>query len=142
MRRNCSSQFPPEATNAYLERIVSLEVRLAVRSNTLAQQLAQYQEPVPLDSLKAVATQLRKEGSPVSARRVLEYVYLHELNAGRLDMSNFLGLAEVRLGDNDVPAALQILRRMTLITGENFAASGPAAALLEQTGHSKRPRNS
>jgi hypothetical protein len=131
------AQLPPEATNAFLERIVSLEVRLAVRSNSLARQLALYQEPVPLDALKAAATELRKEASPVSARKVLEYVYLHELNAGRLDMSNFLGLAEVRLGDNDIPAALQILRRMTLITGENFAALAPAASLLEQTGHPK-----
>ena len=131
------AQVPSEAANSYLERIVSLEIRLAVRSNTLARQLTKYEEPVPLESLRTVATQLRKEGSPVSARRVFEYVYLHELNAGRLDMSNFLGLAEVRIGDNDIPAALQILRRMTLITGENFAALDPAAALLEQTGHRK-----
>ena len=38
----------------------------------------------------------------------------------------------------DIPIALRkSLRRMTLITGENFAAFAPAAALLEQTGHPK-----
>lgn len=130
------AQLPPEA-NVYLDRIVSLEVRLAVRSNTLAQRLARYQEPIPLNFLRSAATELVREGSPVSARRILEFVYQHEINAGNLNMANFLGLAEVRLGDNDIPGALQILRRMTLICGENFTALGHAAELLERTGHPK-----
>jgi hypothetical protein len=136
------AQIPPEASNAYLERIVSLEIRLAVRSNSLAKQLAQYEEPVPIDSLRTAAAGLRRESNAVSARRVLEYIYLHELNAGRLDMSNFLGLAEVRLGDNDVPGAVQLLRRMVLVSppppeGDLFGALEPAASLLEQNGHPK-----
>ena len=135
------AQVPPEASNAYLERIVSLEIRLAVRSNTLAKQLAQYEEPVPIDSLRAAAAELRRESNPAAGRRVLEYVYLHELNAGRLDMSNFLGLAEVRLGDNDVAGAVQLLRRMVLVSpppqGEVFGTLEPAAGLLEQNGHAK-----
>jgi hypothetical protein len=140
--RQILAQIPAEAKNAYLERIVSLEVRLAVRSNTLARQLAQYEEPVPIDSLRTAAAELRRESNDAASRRVLEFVYLHELNAGRLDMSTFLGLAEVRLGDNDVPGAVQLLRRMSLVSPP-FAESGifgalePAASLLEQNGHPK-----
>jgi cellulose synthase operon protein C len=136
------AQIPVEARIAYQERIVSLEIRLAVRSNSLAKQLAQYEEPVPIDSLRAAAAELQRESNPAPARRVLEYVYLHELNVGRLDMSNFLGLAEVRLGDNDVPAAVQLLRRMALVSpppheGGFFDELEPAASLLEQNGHPK-----
>ena len=41
------AQVPAEARDVYLEKIVSLEIRLAVRSNSLAKQLTHYEEPIP-----------------------------------------------------------------------------------------------
>src|SRR5262249_36578186 len=66
---------------------------------------------------------------------VREFVYQHELRAGNLDAVNFLGLAEIRLAHKDLPAAMTLLRRMTLVSGAPFSAYEPAAALLEKTGH-------
>jgi hypothetical protein len=135
--RDLLAQIPEEARKPYGEHLVFLEIRLANRFNRLLQQLAQYQEPLPLDSLKLAAGVLVSDSAPVAARQVLTFVYQHQLAAGSLDMATFLGLAEVKIADNDVPAALQLLRRMTLVSGSEFEGFEPAAALLERTGHTK-----
>jgi hypothetical protein len=57
------------------------------------------------------------------------------LSAGDLGATNFLGLAEIRLQENNLARALTLLRRMVLISGEGFANLDPAAVLLEKTGH-------
>jgi len=59
------------------------------------------------------------------------------LSAGDLDASTFLGLAEIRLQENDTNGAMLLLRRMTLVSGEVFGTLDPAAALLEKTGHAE-----
>ena len=41
----------------------------------------------------------------------------------------------MKLEDNDTAAAMALLRRMALISGEPFTGLDPAAALLEKTGH-------
>ncbi len=135
--RDLLAQIPVEARGPYGEHLVILEIRIANRFNTLAQQLVKYQEPVPLDAIRLAANALVSDAAPVAARQVLTYVYEHQLNAGSLDMATFLGLAEVKLADNDVPAALTLLRRMTLVSGANFEGFEPAASLLERTGHTK-----
>ncbi len=115
--------------------VVEMEIRVAARMGTLAAQLAKYPEPAPLESLRGAANVLAEKGDAVSARRVLEFVYTSQLNAGLLDPSAFLGLAEVKLEDKNLPAAMTLLRRMVLITGEPFSGLDPAAALLERTNH-------
>jgi hypothetical protein len=66
---------------------------------------------------------------------VLEFVYTSQMKAGNLDQAAFLGLAEVKLQDNDTAGAMALLRRMVLISGEPFSGLDPAAALLERTHH-------
>jgi Tfp pilus assembly protein PilF len=135
--RDLLAQIPEEARRPYGEHLVLLEIRVANRFNVIAQQLAKYQEPLPLDSLKLAAGALVSDSAPVAALQVLTFVYQHQLAAGSLDMATFLGLADVKLADNDVPGALQLLRRMTLVSGANFEGYEPAADLLERTGHTK-----
>jgi Flp pilus assembly protein TadD len=122
-------QKPNDAT------IVELEIRLAARTQSLAVQLAKYHDPLPLEPLRNAANTLLEEGDAVSSRRVLEFVYTNQMKTGNLDEATFLGLAEVRLEDKDTAAAMALLRRMVLISGEPFTGLDPAAALLERTKH-------
>lgn len=115
--------------------VIEMEIRLAARAGTLAAQLEKYPEPLPLEILRGAANILAEKGDAAAARRVLEFIYSHQLDAGSLDQAVFLGLAEVKLANNDLPAAMTLLRRMVLITGEPFSGLNPAAALLERTKH-------
>jgi hypothetical protein len=115
--------------------VVELEVRLAARTRALTAQLVKYRDPLPLDQLRNAANTLAEEGDAVSARRVLEFIYASQMKAGNLDQATFLGLAEVRIQDNDLAGAMALLRRMVLISGEPFTGLDPAAALLERTQH-------
>jgi tetratricopeptide (TPR) repeat protein len=117
--------------------IIELELRLAARTHSLAAQLAKYRDPLPFEALRNAANDLVEEGDAVSARRVLEFVYSNQMKAGNLDQTTFLGLAEVKLEDNDVAGAMTLLRRMVLISGEPFTGLDPAAALLERTHHAR-----
>jgi hypothetical protein len=112
-----------------------LEIRFAARTNSIASQLAKYQDPLPLESLRNAANTLREEGDAVSSRRVLEFVYTSQMKAGNLDQATFLGLAEVKLEDKDIAGAMALLRRMVLISGEPFTGLDPSATLLERTHH-------
>jgi hypothetical protein len=115
--------------------IVELEIRVAARTRSLAAQLAKYQDPLPIDQLRYAANTLAEEGDAASSRRVLEFLYNSQMKAGNLDQATFLGLAEVKLQDNDTAGAMALLRRMVLISGEPFTGLDPAAALLERTRH-------
>jgi hypothetical protein len=131
----------PAAARAFRSRdLITLEIRVAARTNTLAAQLAKYPSPTPAvylwDALRDAANVLAEDGDAASSRRVMEFVYTNQMKAGNLDQANFLGLAEIKLaGDQDVPAAMALLRRMVLISGEPFTGLDPAAALLERTHH-------
>ena len=124
-----------EARKARMREVFPLELRVAARAGTLAAVLARYDSTVSMAILRDAAAQLVKDGDAASARRVLELVYLRELKAGKLDASNFLGLAEIRLEEKDTAAALALLRRMVLVSGEAFSGLEPAAALLGKTGY-------
>jgi tetratricopeptide (TPR) repeat protein len=75
-------------------------------------------------------------GDKVSAQKILEIVFNREIEQHNLNASNLLGLAEIRLDRNDLPGALTLLRRMTLVVGEPFQNHEAAAALLERKGRS------
>jgi Flp pilus assembly protein TadD len=115
--------------------IVELEIRLAARTHSLAAQLAKYRDPLPLEALRNSANTLLEEGDATSSRRVLEFVYTNQIKTGSFEQATVLGLAEVKIEDNDLPAAMTLLRRMVLISGEPFTGLDPAAALLERTHH-------
>jgi len=133
--RQVLAMLPLEARSFRTNDLISLEIRLAARTNSLAAQLSKYPDPAPIEALRNAANLLTEDGDAASSRRVLEFVYTNQLKAGNLDQTTFLGLAEVRLGDADTAAALALLRRMVLISGESFTGLDPAAALLERTHH-------
>lgn len=117
-----------------------VEVRLAVGSGTLAALLDRYRaepEAAPgAESLRQIAAALRNENQDAAARALLAFTYDRELREGRLDASNFLGLAEVRLQENDTAAALALLNRMALVLPDGFDTLPRAAELLAQAGKS------
>ena len=128
-----------EARKERVREIIPLELRVAARAGTLAAQLARYDAPATMEILRDAAVQLTKDGDPASARRVLQFAYSRELKAGNLETSNFVGLAEIRIEEKDLSGALELLRRMTRVSGDGFDLFKPldsAAALLEKTGHS------
>jgi Tfp pilus assembly protein PilF len=127
--------FPDAARKQQKSEIIELEIRVAARGGRIAAQLARYPEPAPTLDLRRAAEALTRDGDAASARRVLEFVYQRALNEGDMGAASFLGLAEIRLAENNLAGAMALLRRMTLVSGQGFAALEPAAALLEKTGH-------
>lgn len=127
--------FPDAARKQQRGDIIELEIRVAARSGRIAAQLARYKDPAPVEDLRRAAATLTRDGDAASARRVLEFIYDGALSAGDLGAANFLGLAEIRLQENQLANAMALLRRMVLISGEGFGNLDPAAVLLEKTGH-------
>jgi cellulose synthase operon protein C len=127
--------LPDAARKQQRGDIIELEIRVAARSGRIAAQLARYTEPAPIEDLRRAAATLTRDGDAASARRVLEFIYDGALSAGDLGATNFLGLAEIRLQENQLASAMTLLRRMVLISGEGFGDLDPAAVLLEKTGH-------
>jgi Tfp pilus assembly protein PilF len=127
-----------EARHDMAEELIMLDLKIAAGAGRLPAQLAGYREPINIQQLQYTAADMRRSGDGASARRVEEFVYLHELRSGHLETASFLGLAQVRLEENDVAGAMPLLRRMALVVpGDPFAPLEPAAALLEKTGHQK-----
>ncbi|MGD0619197.1 MAG: hypothetical protein ABSB67_16240 [Bryobacteraceae bacterium] len=114
----------------------AVEIRLAARTGTLAGLLQRYRskaETAPgVEPLRSAAQALRRDNNETAALAVLDFLYTHELDAGRLDAANFLGLAEVRLEQDNAETALQLLHRMALVTDKPFDTLLAAADLLEK----------
>jgi hypothetical protein len=77
---------------------------------------------------------MRKQGAVAPAQAVLEYAYTRQLDGGNLTASNFLGLAEIRLLQNQPAAAVALLRRMVLVGTDPYEGYLPAASLLARNG--------
>jgi cellulose synthase operon protein C len=118
--------------------VVALQIRAAAAVDKsgakLAALLAKYGDVARMSAVRYAGAELMKSDA-ASARRVLEFVYRHELDAGKFDAANFLGLAEILIEERNVPGAVLLLRRATLVSGAAFATLDSAAALLEKTGH-------
>ena len=78
-------------------------------------------------ALRSAAAALRRAGDATSARRVMEFVYTRQLDGEELAPPIFLGLAEIRVQQGNVPAALELLHRLTLVAGEPFDNLADAA---------------
>ena len=61
-----------------------------------------------LGALRNAATALGQAGDRVSARRIMEFVYTRQLDREELARPVFLGLAEIRVQQGNVPAALEL----------------------------------
>jgi tetratricopeptide (TPR) repeat protein len=119
--------------------IASLMVRLAAQSNKLEELLRQFEqapEKAPtLEDLRNVAFSLEEKDSDGNARRLLEYVYKRQIDEHDFAPANFLGLAEIRLQQGDLPQAVALLQRMNRVAGEPFENLAAAGDLLVKMGH-------
>lgn len=133
------AEIPEDVRKGRVGQSATLEVRLAAQAETLQALLDRYardpQSAPPLENLQNAATHLREHGDPAAARRLLEFVYNRQLDSYQFTASTFLGLAEIRLEQGNTNAAVTLLRRMTLVTGEPFENLADAAELLNKTGH-------
>jgi cellulose synthase operon protein C len=128
-----------ETRDAQATALVPLELLAAAQIGTLDSRIAEYRaEPqtVP-DSklLRSAARRMFEAGDKQSARKILEFVFAHEIDEHQLSAANFLGLAEIRLASGETPGALDLLRRLVATVGNPFENLDPAAGLLEKTGH-------
>jgi len=113
-------------------------IRIAAQSNKLAELLQQFQkdpEKAPtLDDLRNQAF-FMEDKDPANSRRLREYVYTRQIDEHDFAPANFLGLAEIRLQQGDVPQAVALLRRMNRVAGEPFEYLVAAGNLLVKMGH-------
>ena len=130
----------PEATRlAHDADVTALEARIAAAARTLDALLDRYARdeirPVNVVALRTAATTLRQAGDLASARRIMEFIYTRQLDREELARPVFLGLAEIRVQQGNVPAALDLLHRLTLAVGEPFENLAASGALLERLNH-------
>jgi tetratricopeptide (TPR) repeat protein len=128
-----------ETREAQAAALVPLDLQVAAQLGTLDSRIAGYRadpQTVPDSTLlRSAARKLFESGDKQSARKIIEFVFAHEIDEHQLNAANFLGLAEIRLASGDTPGALDLLRRLVVTVGNPFDNLDPAAALLEKTGH-------
>jgi cellulose synthase operon protein C len=131
--------FPERARLAHLTEVTALEARIAAAAGALDALLERYARdetrPVDFDALRSAAAALRQSGDQLSSRRIMEFVYTRQLDRGDLAPPIFLGLAEIRVQQGNLPAALVLLRRLALVVGGPFDNLAACAALLERLNH-------
>ena len=131
--------LPGSYRTLHLGQVAALEVRIAAQLATLTDLLDRYRKDAaaapPPDDLQLAANELTLHGNQAASRQVLEYVYTRQLDAREFTQAAFLGLAEIRLEQNDTPAAVTLLRRMTRVVGEPFDNLAEAGGLLVRKGH-------
>jgi tetratricopeptide (TPR) repeat protein len=143
--RNEWQQFSAAELRAHGSELTDVEIQFAAAAGTFDQLLSHFRsEPAKapsMDELLKDATILRQEGHVPAALSLLEFVYTRELDQQHLEIANFLGLARGHLErGNELPQALAVLRRMTLVAnppfGESwFEAFEPAGDLLIEFHH-------
>ncbi len=119
--------------------LAGIQLKLAAQAGDLDAVLSGYRadaEHAPAAGvLRKAATEIQKAGDVQSARKILEFVFSREIENHNLTAPNMLGLAEIRIEQGDLDAAVALLRRMTLVVGNPFENHDAAAALLVRTGH-------
>ncbi len=119
--------------------LIPIQLELAAQTAALDGVLEGYRtdpEHAPSsDVLRRTATELQQAGDKQSARKILEFVFAHEIENRNLTAANMLGLADIRIQSGDLEGGVSLLRRMTLVVGSPFETQDPAAALLVRTSH-------
>jgi Tfp pilus assembly protein PilF len=131
--------LPEETRRRHSHRVAVLELRLAARAGRLNALLTDYERKpetaASAEPLRRAAQWMREEGNHGAARQALEFLYRRELENHNLRPANFLGLAEIRLEENDLEGGVALLRRMTRVAGQPFETLEAAADLLEKAGY-------
>jgi tetratricopeptide (TPR) repeat protein len=140
-----------QAYQSGLHRDVLLRARitLAARGHRLAEFLAH--APAPSDrelndsfygarrrgaqAYREAAAALTAENDFAGALLLWQFVFDDAERNHSLLASGFLGLAEAQIQAGDVPAAVETLRRLSLLPGDVYASDDLAADLLERNGH-------
>src|SRR5579859_3087659 len=129
----------PKSTWERRTELVALQLKLAAKTGGVDSVLSGYRaDPMHApagDLLRKTATDLQLMGDKASANKILEFVFTREIEDRNLTAANMLGLAEIRLDSGDLPGAVALLRRMTLVVGNPFETQDAAAALLVRTEH-------
>ena len=117
----------------------TIELKLAAVNGVVPQLLARYQSAPTtapfVYELEQTADYLRKrDHQDAAARAILEFVYQSALDRQELLAANFLGLARVYLEQGHTDLAVRLLRRMNLVSGEQFETFVPAATVLAEHG--------
>jgi tetratricopeptide (TPR) repeat protein len=110
---------------------LSAELRLAEAEGSLPQTVTQWRkhpETAPTSANLRGATGALN----ASSQRIVErFIYERALDARELTAPNFLGLAGIDLDEGDVPGAVALLKRLTLISSNAYADMDSSASLLE-----------
>lgn len=121
--------FTAEARERSAIEVGRVETLLAARTGRLGAVLERHKRDpgsLPTYTLRDIANDLRAAGDAASARMLLQVVYEEE--------SNLLGLAELRLEENDAAAAMVHLRRLLLTTPDPSQVLLSAAEMLRKGG--------
>ena len=126
---------------SYASELTAIETRVAAANGMLDELLERYvrdtERAVNLDVLRDTAGDLRASGNVTAAQRVLEFVYQRQIESAEAIPTAYLGLAELRIDQGNAVAALDLLRRLTLIVGEPFEHLAACGDLLQRKGHPK-----
>jgi hypothetical protein len=110
---------------------LSMELRVAEADGTLPQMVAQWKKhPAAAPAASELQSAARTLSEP-SKRLVMRFVYEQALEARDLSAANFLGLAAIDLDEGNVPGAMTLLKRLTLISENTYGDTDSAASLLE-----------
>jgi hypothetical protein len=113
---------------------LEIRYRVALASGKFDSILEHYRT-VPDDApaiatVRIAALALQAADEKAAARKLMEYVYEQEIASHQLTASNLLGLAQIKLENNDLPGAMEQLRRVTLVVGEPYENLDAAADVL------------
>lgn len=120
-------------------QLFQIQLKTAAQTNALDAIIESYgvapDRAPAADVLRRTATELQQAGDKQSASKILEFVFMREIENRNLTAPNMLGLADIGLQAGDLEGALALLRRMTLVVGNPFESQDTAAALLMRSGH-------
>ena len=132
------NKLPEEFRDPHQPDGAAFMIRIAAQSNQLEELLQQFvQDPEkapPLDTLRNEAL-FMEDKDPANSRRLREYVYIREIGEHNFAPADFLGLAEIRIEQGNVPQAVSLLMRMARVAGEPFENLVAAGDLLAKMGH-------
>jgi len=124
-----------EEKRSFQSQWLPVELKLAAHEGSLAAIIDGWkQNPTnapPSELLRTAALPLDK----ASRNNVLAYVYQSAIDAHDLSATNFLGLAAIRIDSGGIYEAVPLLRRMVLVSADQYTDLDSAAALLTRTGH-------
>jgi cellulose synthase operon protein C len=115
----------------------NLLLKAAALSGQLESELRKYAakpEVAPSgDQMLVVASEIAST-NPAAALRIREYEYEKEIASGETSAPAYLGLAQVRIDQKQVPEAMQLLKALTIDSGMPFQNHAEVVNLLERNG--------